>query len=157
MTHKACSQECAVILAEQFRAKQEKRDTQERKLALKRRRDWLAEAQHAFNAYIRKRDENLPCISCGRFHQGQFHAGHYRSVGAAGHLRFDEDNVHKQCAPCNNHKSGNVVEYRIHLVERIGVERVTALETNNETRKWTTDDAKAIKAEYRAKLKALNE
>ncbi|TEW24926.1 recombination protein NinG, partial [Histophilus somni] len=95
---------------------------------LKSRSERLKELQGVFNRFIRLRDKNLPCISCGRYHQGQWHAGHYRSVGACPELRFNEDNVHKQCSVCNNHKSGNVIEYRINLVAKIGVERVEFLE-----------------------------
>ena len=39
-------------------------------------------------------------------------------------------NVAASCSQCNNHKSGNVVEYRIELVRRIGEERVQALENS---------------------------
>ncbi|WP_258530002.1 recombination protein NinG [Pseudomonas aeruginosa] len=68
----------------------------------------------------------------GAFHDGQYHAGHYRSVGSHPELRFDEDNVHKQCAPCNNHKSGDVVNYRINLVAKIGAAAVARLEGPHE-------------------------
>lgn len=122
---------------------------------LKTRSQWLKEAQVEFNRYIRERDRELPCISCGRFHTGSYDAGHYRSVGAASHLRFNEDNCHRQCVPCNQHKSGNVVEYRIQLCHRIGVGRVESLEASNGQVKWSIEDAKRIKAEYKAKLKAL--
>lgn len=156
MTHKACSAECAATLAAKVREKIERKELAARKLAIKRRRDWLQEAQQAVNAWIRARDALLPCISCGRHHQGQFHAGHYRSVGAAPQLRFNDDNIHKQCSVCNNHKSGNAIEYRLGLIARIGEERVIALESDNSVRRWTIEDAKAIKAEYRARLKALD-
>ncbi len=91
--------------------------------------------------------------SCGRFHDGQYHAGHYRSVGSHPELRFDEDNVHKQCAPCNNHKSGDVVNYRINLVAKIGAAAVARLEGPHDARKWTVEEIKAIKALYRAKAR----
>lgn len=122
---------------------------------LKTRSDWIKEAQIAFNAYIRERDRDLPCISCGRYHTGAYDAGHYRSVGAAPQLRFDERNVHKQCVPCNQHKSGNAIEYRIGLRKRIGDSSVELLEANNAIKRWTIEDAKEIKATYKAKLKEL--
>ena len=149
MGQKTCSPICE---RERKRQVQLRKDRRER---LKTRSDWLREAQAVFNRYIRERDCDLPCVSCGRFHPGSYDAGHYRSTGAAPHLRFDEDNCHKQCVPCNQHKSGNSVEYRIRLIERIGTERVESLERNNEVRKWTIEDAKRIKAEYAEKLKAL--
>lgn len=150
-----CSSKCAGELAKQEREKQARADYRARKEANKSRADHLAEAQDAVNAYVRARDEDLPCISCGRHHQGQYHAGHYLSRGARPELRFNLDNIHKQCAPCNNHLSGNAVLYRVGLIAKIGLERVEALEGPQEPAKYTIDDAKAIKALYRAKLKEL--
>jgi len=150
MGQKGCSPIC------QKEIERQRKILKQRKLALRTRTQWLKEAQIEFNRYIRERDSALPCISCGRFHAGSYDAGHYRSIGAAPQLRFHEDNCWKQCVPCNQHKSGNSVEYRIRLVERIGVERVEALERDNSVRKYTIEEAQAIKAEYRAKLKALD-
>lgn len=122
---------------------------------LKGKSEHAREAQAAFNAFIRERDKNKPCISCGRHHQGQYHAGHYRTVGANPELRFEELNVQKQCAPCNNHKSGNIVEYRINLVHRVGQENVDWLEGPHEPKRYTVEDLKEIKALYRKKLREL--
>ena len=155
MTHKACSPECALELARRDRIKADRKDIRAKREALKTRSVWLKEAQVEFNKYIRLRDRELPCISCGRFHSGSYDAGHYRSVGAAPHLRFNEDNCHKQCVPCNQFKSGNIVEYRISLVNRIGLDRVEALEKSHGQMKFTIEDAKRIKAEYKEKVKAL--
>ena len=155
MTHKACKPECAAIVAQRKREKEERKALAAGRQALKTRSDWLAEAQAAFNSFIRARDAHLPCISCGRFHKGSYDAGHYRSVGSMPALRFNEDNCHRQCVPCNQHKGGNVVEYRIGLVGRIGAERVAVLEGPHPAAKYTIEDAQAKKAEYKAKLKAL--
>lgn len=114
-------------------------------------------AQIAFNSFIRERDKDLPCISCDRHHQGQYHAGHYRSVGAAKQLRFTEINCHKQCAPCNNHKSGNITEYRINLIKKIGVNNTESLENNNEVKRYSIEEYKEIEALYKLKLKELTE
>ena len=106
---KVCSAQCAILHATNLRdkkrekeeriAKQEARKViQLRKAAIKTRAEHAKDAQTAFNAYIRVRDQNLPCISCGRHHQGQYHAGHYRTVGSHPELRFEELNVHKQCS-----------------------------------------------------------
>lgn len=122
---------------------------------IKPKGQYMREAQAAFNAWIRARDAAQPCISCGRHHQGQYHAGHYRTVGSSPELRFEPLNVHKQCAPCNNHKSGDIVNYRMSLVLRIGQDKVDWLEGPHEPQRYTVDDLKAIKAEYRAKLKQL--
>ena len=157
-----CSVECAVEIAKAKQAKQKAQEaTKERvqhakaKEAVKPKGQHAKEAQESFNAFIRERDKDLPCISCGRHHQGQYHAGHYRSVGSSPELRFEPLNVHKQCAPCNNHKSGNVVEYRISLVKRIGSDKVEWLEGLHEPKRYSIEDLKAIKAHYRARLRDL--
>ena len=113
------------------------------------------EAQKAFNRYIRKRDANEPCISCQRHHKGQYHAGHYKTVGARSDLRFDEDNCHKQCAPCNNHLSGNIGEYTGNLINKIGQERFDAL-TKVRIVEYTCDDLKGIELIYKDKANKLN-
>ena len=154
---RACSISCAISIAEQVRKVAERKDDKARKLALKTRQDWLREAQAAFNAFIRARDAALPCISCGRFHDGSHDAGHYRSVGAQPALRFDENNCHRQCVPCNQHKGGNIVEYRIRLIQKIGREAVELLEIEHAPAKFDIADAQRIKATYRAKLKQLQE
>jgi len=142
--------------ARQSREKAARREHKARKEKIKTRSQHLRESQTAFNAYIRKRDEKEPCISCQRYHNGQYHAGHYRSVGACPELRFNEDNVHKQCAPCNNHLSANTINYRINLINKIGLERVEALENfHRDNKKMTIDDIKAIKVEYKKKIKNI--
>ena len=154
-TQVVCSWQCAAAFTAKEKEKRDRQEYRQKKQELKSRRDWLNEAQTAFNAYIRERDKDLPCVSCGRHHQGQYHAGHYRSVAAASQLRYNEDNVHKQCQPCNTHKSGNAIEYRINLIKRIGIERVEWLENNNDVVKWTIEQAKQIKKLYNTKLKEL--
>lgn len=116
---------------------------------------WTKKAQAAFNAFIRAEDAKEPCISCQRFHDGQYHAGHYRTVGGHGELRFEEDNCHKQCSVCNNHLSGNIADYRINLVKKIGLSRVEWLEGPHNPKKYSIEDLKDIEATYKAKLKQL--
>ncbi len=155
--YKCCSVKCALKQVEKDRQKRERIETRKKLESLKTLSDYLKEAQHECNSYIRVRDKDQPCISCARFHVGQWHAGHYRSAGAAPQLRFNEDNINRQCAPCNNHKSGNAIEYRINLIKKIGIERVEALESNNSPALFTIEDAKRIKAEFKKKLLALKQ
>lgn len=112
-------------------------------------------AQKAFNAFIRARDQGQPCISCQRYHSGQYHAGHYKTAGGNPELRFNELNCHLQCAPCNNHLSGNIVEYRKNLIEKIGADKADFLEGPHELKKYTAQDYKEIETYYKAKLKEL--
>ena len=113
-------------------------------------------AQTAFNAFIRARDSKEPCISCQRHHSGQYHAGHFKTTGARSELRFNEDNCHKQCAPCNNHLSGNIEHYRPNLIKKIGRERVEALDVQ-QVLKWDCDTYRDIELLYKDKLKRLND
>lgn len=138
-------------------AKVDKALTRAKRESLKSKAQHAKEAQTAFNAFVRERDADQPCISCGRWHNGQYHAGHYLSVGARPELRFTETNVHKQCAPCNTHLSGNAVLFRRGLVAKLGLEIVEWLEGPHEPRRDTVDSLKAIKAHYTTLTKQLRE
>jgi hypothetical protein len=153
---RVCSPNCAIAILKAKQAQRAAKQQRQDKERIKTKAKWLQEAQTEFNKFIRLRDKFEPCISCNRMHTGQYHAGHYRSVGAAPELRFCEENVYKQCAPCNNHKSGNVVEYRINLVRKIGIERVEWLEGKHKPKHYTIDDIKVIKALYRNKCRNIN-
>ena len=157
-----CSPACAILDAPKNREKArkslaqiERREIKVRKEKLKSRADHLKDTQQAFNAWIRERDAELPCISCGRHHAGQYHSGHYRTVGASPELRFEPLNAWKQCAPCNNHLSGNLINYRISLLQKIGEEKVIWLEGPHEAKKYTIEELKAMTADYRAKTREL--
>lgn len=130
------------------KAKDEAKATREAKTRAKPRSKWMAEAQAAVNKVIRLRDKDRPCISCGTHTAGKWDAGHYRSVGSNPALRFEPLNIHKQCVPCNQHLSGNAMEYRIGLIARIGQEAVDFLEGPHEAKHYTIDDLKKIKADY---------
>lgn len=153
--HKVCSPECAIELAKVENEKKERKQLRVMKEQIKSRSDLTKEAQTAFNKFIRMRDENEPCISCGRYHQGQYHAGHYLSTGARPELRFDESNVHKQCSACNNHLSGNIALYRIALIKKIGLAEVERLEGPQKPKKYTAEELREIKLEYTRKVKLL--
>ena len=102
------------------------------------------------------RDKDLPCISCGTESNVKYDAGHYFPT-TYGFLRFNEDNVHKQCSNnCNLHKSGNFHEYTPRLIERIGKERVDRLHADrHKSLKISVPEIKEKIKEYRAKIKAL--
>lgn len=164
-----CSPRCAIAEAKQpanqKRARiaieqRERREIKVRKEKLKSRGDFVREAQQAFNEYIRWRDRAAghACISSGRaldWAGNAVDAGHYRSVGSAPHLRFDERNCHAQSKQDNRYLSGNAVDYRIGLIARIGLDAVEALEADQRPRKHTIEELKAITAEYRAKVREL--
>lgn len=158
-TQKVCSPECALELVKTKNRKVERtayrKETKERKAKLKTKAMWLNEAQTAFNKFIRLRDYAESCISCQREHKGQYHAGHYKSRGSSPELRFEEDNCHKQCAPCNNHLSGNQTEYRINLINKIGLTKVEKLEGPNDPKNYTIEDIELIKKTYNKKAREL--
>lgn len=154
-----CSVECLALHSreklQKTKEREKRKELRKAKERLKTRSELARDAQRDFNAYIRERDRDLPCISCGRHHEGQYHAGHYRTVGANPELRFEELNCHKQCAPCNNHKSGDIVNYRINLVKRIGQDAVYWLEGPHEPKKYTADELRELAAYYRKKAREL--
>ena len=157
-----CSPKCGLAIKDVNQDKARKaiaevgrKELRAAKERIKPKGQYMREAQAAFNAWIRARDAAQPCISCGRHHDGKYDAGHYRTVGSNPALRFEPLNCHKQCVPCNQHKSGDIVNYRISLVVRIGQDKVEWLEGPHEPQRYTIDDLKAIKAEYREKLKQL--
>jgi hypothetical protein len=168
MGQHACSPLCAVELA---RAKREQAETRARSDArkadrqkrekLKTRSDWIKETRDAVHKYVRLRDSERGCISCGcalcndYSAGGRFDAGHFRSVGSAPHLRFEINNIHGQCKRCNRYLAGNAIEYRAGLVDRYGTEFVAALEADQEPRKYDIDELRAIRDHYRQEARKL--
>jgi hypothetical protein len=164
-----CSPKCGLAIkdvnqekARKSLAQIERQEIKVRKEKLKSRADHLREAQAAVNEFVRLRDAHLPCISCDSTPSdhdlitgSRWDAGHYRSVGACPELRFEPLNIHRQCVKCNRNLSGNAVEYRIRLVKRIGADKVDWLEGPHSARKYTVDEIKTIKADYRALTKEL--
>lgn len=167
MGQKVCSPACALSMAPSNAARArkaiaqiERKEIRARKEKLKSRGDYVREAQQAFNEYIRWRDRTAghSCISSGRpldWDGNAVDAGHYRSVGSAPHLRFDERNCHAQSKQDNRYLSGNAVDYRIGLIARIGLAAVETLEADQAPRKHTIEDLKAITAKYRAMAREL--
>lgn len=119
-----------------------------------------AKAQKQFNAFIRKRDANdswFTCISCRTPKSiDQLNAGHYLSAGHNTSVRFNEDNCHSQCCRCNLYLHGNQANYRIGLVNKIGLKRVEALEAMaNKVTKFDRFTLIEIIETYKAKVKSL--
>lgn len=112
-------------------------------------------AQKVFNTYIRMRDKDLSCVSCGTTNDIQYQAGHYKPAGGYSYLRFDENNVHKQCVRCNCTLSANLALYREALIKKIGFEEVERLEQPNQIKTWTVEEYQAIIKKYRQKTKEL--
>ena len=115
-----------------------------------------AELQIIFNSYIRERDKNQPCISCGQFKPLQ--AGHFFPVNGYDSLRFNEDNVHGECAGCNCFDEGHLIGYQDNLRVRIGNDRLEELKERardykKNGYKWTRSELEAMIERYKNKLK----
>jgi hypothetical protein len=118
--------------------------------------DYVKIAQQVFNKYIRLRDKDKGCISCGKPLVGKFDAGHFYNANNHWYIRFHPDNVHGQCVLCNQHKHGNLLEYRKGLIDRIGFEQYKSLECYAEAaRKYEKHELKEIIETYKQKIKEL--
>lgn len=161
MTHKACSPDCAEALVALEKKRENRRALVEFRKKHKSKAKHIAELQVVFNAWVRERDADQPCIDCGRFAAktgvpgGEWDAGHYLSRGHAPHLRFDERNVHRQLKGCNRPGGATRAAFRQGMEARIGREALLALESDVTQRHYTIADVIAMKAHYAEKLRAL--
>lgn len=175
-TQKVCKWQCGLAIkdanhdkARKAIANQGRVEHRQAKEKIKTKAEWMREAQIEFNAFIRLRDKDLPCICCGSYGPdddwltgGKWDAGHFLGRGAYPELRFIEDNVHKQLKTCNGgsgkfaSKARTVAQgYRERLILKIGLERVEFLEGPHEPKRYTIEDLKAIKSHYRAKVREM--
>lgn len=171
-----CSPECGTQVGLMLLAKRKERQAKEEKRVLRKRKDalndtvpiWTKKVQDKFNAYIRERDKDEPCPSCGRMDEeikefprgGKWDAGHYLSVGAFPELRFEPLNCHKQCKSCNagsgkytkkNHTVAR--EYRLGLIKKIGIEQVEWLEGPHPKKHYRVPELKELYAYWSKMLK----
>ena len=108
----------------------------------------LGEAQKIFNRWVRERDQDEPCISCGKWHD-KWDAGHYVPQGSSSFLRFHEDNVHKEGSYCNAFDKFHLVGYRKRLIEKIGIDKVEWLENNrHHVKRWSRIELEQIISKY---------
>lgn len=176
-----CGIPCAIVIGQEKLTKKRDKEVREQrkqekaaraqhreaKAKLKTRNQHLADTQDAFNAYIRERDFDLPCVSCGNPNPpmtvgGQWDAGHFRTRGAHPELRFNEDNCHKQCKKCNG-GSGRfskvdaqvAARFELELMQRIGADRLAVIKGPHEPAKWTIEELNALKKHYRAETRRL--
>ncbi|EJN06467.1 recombination protein NinG [Herbaspirillum sp. YR522] len=169
ITHKACGTDCAIELARRQREEAARRaqradrvlDRAKRE-AMKSYGELIAEAQTAFNAFIRERDIGAGhgCIDCGKPFEpnrpgGSVDAGHYISRGAAPHLRFNENNCFAQRKNCNRPGGTTREAFRAGVEKRIGLAALEDLEADQSSPKWTHDDLRTIRRLYQLKLKDL--
>lgn len=150
-----CSFECAIEhskVLKEAKIKKKKSDFRKNDKSVQKEL-----AQKVFNTYIRARDKDLPCISCGEHTNRQMHAGHYFSQGGHTYLRFNTLNVHKQCSICNNWKSGNLAEYKENLIKKIGLGKYNWLDAHkhDSTKHHDLEYYQRIIKIFRKKLKRI--
>jgi len=117
-----------------------------------------ADLQKIFNEYIRKRDEGLPCVSCGQVKELQ--AGHFYSVRNYDGLRFDEDNCHGECVRCNCFDDDHLIGYSVSLVRKIGPEAFVLLQNKaisykKNGKKWNRPELEEMIKLYKEKVSQL--
>ena len=155
----ACGLACAIVQNNQAKLKKEAKEDKAKREKLKSRAQWLREAQMAWNGYVRARDFGKPCASCGAMPEDKFggtmDCSHYRSVGAAPHLRFHLHNAASACVKCNRYLSGNIAALRVGLIERIGLAKVEAIEANQVVRKFDIEYLKRIKRVFTKKTNRI--
>lgn len=149
--------ECMERFVKEAKETQWKKRKAEMKAELVTLSDYMKIAQQVFNSYIRERDKYKPCISCGA-QAGKYTitAGHYHPSTNKS-VTFNEDNLHGQCwFNCNSSKSGNLIEYRKGLIERIGLERLEMLEIEaRKQKKYTIPEIKELIKHYKTKLNEI--
>lgn len=152
-----CATKCGMERAQKSAEKRKRKEVREAKERIKTRTELAREAQAAVNAYVRLRDMGKPCISCDKPDDGthQRHASHYRSVGACSSLRFNLKNIYASCQQCNTAKSGNIIEYRIRLVNRYGTEFVEWLESQNGQARYSPEYLKRLKKVFNKRVRIM--
>lgn len=157
-----CSWECASKEAAKQQEEKEKKEQKAFKEKLRESTKTLgqyeADAKKAIQKWIRMRDKDQPCISCGTYTAELFDGGHYFKAELFSGLIFDERNIHKQCRQCNFRLNGNEIQYRIGLVKRYGEDFVKQLEEDSNKKrdhKYTKNELIAKKLQYEIKIKEL--
>lgn len=162
---KWCSPACGYELAKRKLEKKKKEELKEWRKEYKERKekdkklsDYEADARRVFQKWIRRRDQDQPCISCGREKSPFWDGGHLFKCELYSGLMFDERNVHKQCRKCNFYLGGNEAGYKDGLIVRYGEAFVKELEAEKDqarVKKYSKEEYQEIKKEYNRRLKEL--
>lgn len=114
----------------------ERRYKQKRKIekeSILKKSYFETQLQTEINTIVRLIDNDMGCISCGHGWETpwkrQAHAGHYHSVGSDPTLRFNLQNIYKQCSICNNWKSANLLEYNKGIIAVYGEDHLEVIQT----------------------------
>jgi hypothetical protein len=105
-----------------------------------------------FQKWIRERDKNEPCISCGSLTSIIWHAGHFYKAENYSGLIFDEHNCRKQCKKCNVFLDGNQLEYYNRLKEKFGTDYMEQLRLDaylTKVKTYSEEELEDIKQKYK--------
>lgn len=113
-----------------------------------------AKADRYFSEYIRKRDENKTCITCGKFTQEK-DCGHFLSRRFES-TRYDEKNAHGQCLKCNRFENGNQFQHGVKIDELYGEGTAEKLLQKSKMKCFRKQsDYEYIAQKYKFKLESL--
>lgn len=162
-----CSPICAENHATQKRLKAEDKARRENRIQTKEQKEQAKnlptmkkEVRYWLHRFVRLRDQDKGCISCGDAFTtgaigGDYDAGHFRSVGSAAHLQFDLRNIHGQCKHCNHRLAGNPQAYERNLRLRFDDQMVDELLADQEPRKHSREELRELRDLYKAEASRL--
>lgn len=155
-----CSFSCSIEYPKMLKEKKEKEAKKERTKAIREfnRQDIFKltkTAKKEIQKYVRLRDRKDTCISCGKTEAKQWDGGHYMSAEYYAAVKFNTLNIHKQCSHCNDWNNANIANYRVKLIEKIGLEKVEWLESQKQPTKYTADYLNRLIKIIRKKIRKL--
>lgn len=148
--------ECVRVFVEKTKEKVWKDKVKKHKQGEKE--TWLKLARVTCHTYIRLRDKDKGCISCGKPLQTKnTDAGHMWSSGNHSYLRYNEFNINGQCSrPCNKDKAGDINNYRINFVKRYSQELLDELDQQaKKEKRYSIDDLKEVIEYFKKKTNEL--
>lgn len=113
-----------------------------------------------FSKFIRLRDANekgyTRCCTCGSFHfWKEMDAGHFMTRNRKS-TKYDEKNVHAQCAKCNRFQSGLQYEMGQYIDQKYGKGTADSLTQKSHMYcKRTRYDLQVLGTHYREEVKKL--
>ncbi len=111
--------------------------------------------------YIRRRDSidgYSTCFTCGANKPwNEMDAGHF--IPKTSHsIKYDERNIHAQCARCNRYMSGNIHNYFVNMEKRYGRKLVDELMAEKgKTKKYTDLEIDELICYYKDRLNNIKE
>lgn len=157
-----CSVECAIKYSKILKENKAKAEWKIEKKSLSEKLKTLSqyesEAKKSFQHWVRLRDKDENCISCGGNEKDLWDGGHFKKAEIYSGVIFNLANCHKQCRKCNRYLNGNELLYRQGLIQRYGLEYTESIENlANETRqhKYTKNELIAIKLKYDILIKEM--